>query len=96
MQMEEEQKIVDYIYKLINVVNHMKACSETISDQQIIENIMRTLSPRFDFMVVAIQELKDVKTLKIEELQSSLEAHELMVFERSSERSFNKLCKFKL
>jgi len=37
--------------------------------------------------VVAIQESKDVKTLKIEELQSSLEAHELMVSERSSERS---------
>jgi len=28
---------------------------------------------------VAIQESKDVKTLKIKELQSSLEAHELMV-----------------
>ena len=48
---------------------------------------MRTLSSRFDFIVVAIQESKDVKTLKIEELQSSLEAHELMVSERNSERS---------
>jgi len=40
---------------------------------------LRTLSSRFDFIVVEIQESKDVKTLKIEELQSSLEAHELMV-----------------
>jgi len=48
---------------------------------------MRTLSSRFDFIVVEIQESKDVKTLKIEELQSSLEAHELMVSERNSERS---------
>jgi len=87
MQMEEEQKIVEYISKLINIVNQMKACGEKITDQQIVEKIMRTLSSRFDFIVVAIQESKDVKTLKIEELQSSSEAHELMVFERSLERS---------
>ena len=48
---------------------------------------MRTLSSRFDFIVLAIQESKDVKTLKIEELHNSLEAHESMVSERSSERS---------
>jgi len=63
----------------------MKACGEAITDQQIVEKIMRT--SRFDFIVVATQESKDMKTLKIEELQSSLEAHELMVSERSSERS---------
>jgi len=87
MQMEDDQKISEYISKLINLVNQMKACSEAISDQQIVEKIMRTLSSRFDFIVVAIHESQDVKTLKIEELQSSLEARELMVSERSSERS---------
>ena len=87
MQMEEEQKNVEYISKLINLVNQMKACGEAMTDQQIVEKIMRTLSSRFDFIVVAIQKSKDVKTLKIEELQSSLEAHELMVSERNSERS---------
>lgn len=76
--MEDEQKIVDYISKMINVENRMKAWSETISDPQIVEKIMRTLSPRFDFIVVDIQESKDVKTLKIQELKSSLEAYELM------------------
>lgn len=87
MQMEDDQKISEYISKLINLVNQMKACSEAITDQQIVEKIMRTISSRFDFIVVAIHESKDVKTLKIEELQSSLEAHELMVSERSNERS---------
>jgi len=71
----------------------MKACSKTISDQRIIEKIMRTLSSRFDFIVVAIQESKDVKTMKIEELHSSLEAHELMVSKRSSERSLQQALK---
>ena len=87
MQMEDDQKISEYISKLINCMSQMKACGEAMIDQQIVEKIMRTLSSRFDFIMVAIQESKDVKTLKIEELQSSLKALELMVSERSSERS---------
>jgi len=69
----------------------MKASGETISDLQIVEKIMRTLSSRFGFIVVAIQESKDVNTLKIEELHGSLEAHELMVYERRSERSIQQV-----
>jgi len=63
-QMEEEQKIAEYISKFISVVNQMKACGEAMTDQQIVERIMRTLSSRFDFIVVAIQESKDVKTIE--------------------------------
>ncbi|MCH80464.1 retrovirus-related pol polyprotein from transposon TNT 1-94, partial [Trifolium medium] len=40
-----------------------------------------------DQRIVVIQEAKDVKTMKIEEMQSSLEAHELMVIDRGAERS---------
>jgi len=87
MMMEDDQRIGDYISKLQSVVNQMKACGEEMSDQQVVGKIMRCLTSKFDFIVVAIQESKDVKTLKIEELQSSLEAHEMLVIERSSERS---------
>jgi len=65
----------------------MKNCGENISDQMVVEKVWRSLSQKFDFIVVAIQEAKDVKAMKIEELQSSLEAHELLVIDRSSERS---------
>jgi len=40
-----------------------------------------------DFIVLSIQEAKDVKDMKIEELQSSFEAHEMLVIERGSGRS---------
>jgi len=87
MLMEDDQRISDYISKLQFVVNQMKACGEEVLDQQVVGKIMRSLTSKFDFIVVSIQESKDVKTLKIEELQSSLEAHEMLVIERSSERS---------
>jgi hypothetical protein len=65
----------------------MQTCGEVLTDQMVVEKVLRSLTPKFDFIVVAIQEAKDVKTMKIEELQSSLEAHELMVIDRGSERS---------
>jgi len=34
----------------------------------VVEKILRSLSQKFDFIVVAIQEAKDVKAMKIEEL----------------------------
>jgi len=87
MLMEDDQRISDYISMLLTVVNQKKACGEEVSDQQVVGKIMRSLTSKFYFIVVAIQESKDVKTPKIEELQSSLEAHEMLVIEISSEKS---------
>jgi len=42
--MEEDQNIAEYFSKLINIVNQMKACGKAMTDQQIVEEIMRTLS----------------------------------------------------
>jgi len=55
--MEDEQKIAEYISKLISIVNQMKACEEAMTDQQIVEKIMRTLSSRFDFGLIVLYPL---------------------------------------
>lgn len=61
----------------------MKGCREPINDLMIIENIMRLLPQKFDYIVVAIEESRDLSKLKIEELQSSLEAHEMRLLYRN-------------
>jgi hypothetical protein len=85
--MEEDQKVSDYFSKLTAIVHQMQNCGENITDQMVVEKVLRFLNHKFDFIVVAIQKAKDVNTLKIEELQSSLEAHELLVIDRVSKRS---------
>ncbi|RDX94698.1 hypothetical protein CR513_22890, partial [Mucuna pruriens] len=60
----------------------MRACKEKISDQQVVDKILRTLQQPFDHMAVAIQESKNLDTMEIEELQHSLEAYEIRVNKR--------------
>ncbi|KAK2391241.1 hypothetical protein QL285_064719 [Trifolium repens] len=86
LNMKNNEKVPEYISRVIVITNEMKACGETLSEQAIIEKVLRSLTPQFDYIVVAIEHSKDLSTMKVEELQSSLEAHELRMTERTSER----------
>ena len=44
MQIDEDQKIDDYISKLVNIVNQMKTCNVFFFYNQIVEKVIRTLS----------------------------------------------------
>ncbi|GAU30874.1 hypothetical protein TSUD_15600 [Trifolium subterraneum] len=68
------------------LVNTMKNLGDQISDQQVIEKVLRTLNPQFDHIVVAIEESKDLSTMSLNELQSSLEAHEQRLKERKDSK----------
>jgi hypothetical protein len=49
---------------------------DTIIDLMKIEMVLRTLTPKFNHIVVALEESKDLDMMKIIELHASLEAHE--------------------
>ncbi|KAK2398342.1 putative mitochondrial protein [Trifolium repens] len=87
LQMEEDQKVSDYFSKLLAIVHQMQNCGENVTDQMVVEKVLRSLNQKFDFIVVAIEETKDMSTMRIEDLQSSLEAHEIKLVNRSSERT---------
>jgi len=66
--MEELERIADYFSGMLSLTNAMKGCNEPITDQMIIDKIMRTFTQNFDQIVVVIEESKDVEIMKIEEL----------------------------
>ncbi|RDY14592.1 hypothetical protein CR513_00320, partial [Mucuna pruriens] len=60
----------------------MRAYRKKISDQQVVDKILRTLPQPFDHVAVVIEESKKLDKMEIEELQHSLEAHEMRVNKR--------------
>ncbi|XP_057432310.1 uncharacterized protein LOC130725065 [Lotus japonicus] len=63
----------------------MKCNGEDLTEQLVVEKVLRTLTPKFDMIVVSIEETKVLSHLKLEVLQGTLEARELKVTERYSE-----------
>ena len=47
-----------------------------LSEQKVVEKILRSLSKKYDHVVVAIEESKDFSVLTFDELQGSLFSHE--------------------
>lgn len=86
LSMQEAETVANYFNRLQLLVNSMKACNEVLSNQQIVEKILRTLTQKFDYIVVAIEETRDLSKMKVEELLNSLEAHEHRLLERGNTR----------
>jgi len=65
MLLEGVQRLGDCFSNLLVVLNHMKACGENVFVQQLVEKVMRYMTFKFDFVVVSIQESKDVRAMKL-------------------------------
>lgn len=73
--MKENESFDDYA-KLNDTVNSSFNLGEKIPESRIVRKIMRSLLERFKPKVIALEENKDVDSVKIEELIGSLPTYE--------------------
>lgn len=85
MQMKESENVSDYITRVQKVVNQLTRNGETVTDARVVEKILRSLTDKFENIVCAIEESKDLSTLAVEELAGSLEAHEQRKMKKKEE-----------
>ena len=74
--MKSGESVTDYFSRTMAIVNKMQIHGDKMEDVTIIEKILRSMTPKFNFVVCSIEEANDIKELSIDELQSSLLVHE--------------------
>ena len=60
----------------LSIVNQIKSHGDTLDDQKVVENILRSIPIRFDPIVVAIEESKYLSQVSIDSIMRSLQTHE--------------------
>ena len=72
LQMSDQDSISEFFSRILAITNQMNAYGDKQSDLGIIDNVLRTLTPRFDHIVVAIEKGQDLEEMKIEDCKEYL------------------------
>ena len=62
--------------RVIGLINQFKYHGENIEDKRVVEKFLRILPPKFESLVMTLEENKDMLQFTIDELQASLINHE--------------------
>ena len=64
-----------YTHVIGMIFNQIKSDGETIKDKNFIDKVLRSIPPKFDTLVVTLEERKDMSQFSLDELQDSLINH---------------------
>jgi RNA-binding protein YhbY len=76
IRMLEDETFNEFYTKIRDIRNSMINLGKKVSDAKLIKKILRSLPERFRIKVTTTKESKDLDTMKIEELVSSLQTYE--------------------
>jgi len=90
--MKNGESVQEYLSRISTIVSQMRTFGEKCNDQVVVAKILRSLTPRFDHVVAAIEESKDLTIFSFDELMGSLQAHEARInrsVEQVDEKAFH-------
>ncbi|KAK1437640.1 hypothetical protein QVD17_03434 [Tagetes erecta] len=76
LSMKDDENIGDYFSRVMNNVGQQRSYGEELTDQKIVEKVLRSLSPKFDYVIPSIEvvyDLSDVTPVKLMGLLQSQE-----------------------
>ncbi|KAL5572782.1 hypothetical protein UlMin_022379 [Ulmus minor] len=79
------ESILEYISSTMTIANKRQINEEKLEDVTIVEKILQSLTTKFNYVICVIKESKEIDTLSIDELQSSLLVHEKKIVQQDKE-----------
>ncbi|XP_077230202.1 uncharacterized protein LOC143863425 [Tasmannia lanceolata] len=76
LRMKDSEAVEDFYNRVISLVNQLRVNGEYIQDRRIVEKILRHLTRKFEYIVVAIEESKDLAYLSLERVTLEKEEEE--------------------
>ena len=76
LEMKKDESIKNNFGRVMIISNKMRSNGEDMPDKKIVEKIMHTLTKKFTYVVVSVEESKDTDNISINELKSFLVVHE--------------------
>ncbi|RVW79986.1 hypothetical protein CK203_047441 [Vitis vinifera] len=85
LRMKPRESVSNYFLRTMAIINKMRIHGEKMEDVTVIEKILRSMTPKFNYVVCSIEESKDLDELSINELQGSLLVHEQKIIQEDKE-----------
>lgn len=63
--MKDGESVDEYFARVLVITNKMKANGEDLKDVAVVEKILRSMTPKFNYVVCSIEESKDTSVLSI-------------------------------
>ncbi|XP_076938224.1 uncharacterized protein LOC143606297 [Bidens hawaiensis] len=86
LSMNKGELVGDYFARIMAIVSQKRSYGEVVSDQIIVEKVLRSLTPRFDFIVPTIEVSSDLTKLTPVTPMGSLQSQEACLNSRSKEK----------
>ncbi|KAI5314133.1 hypothetical protein L3X38_043309 [Prunus dulcis] len=77
LMMDENETFSEFYAKLCVIVNACSSLGEKIPEDRVVKKILRSLPQRFQPKITAIEEIRDLNTLKVQELIGSVQTYEM-------------------
>ena len=87
LKMREDENLYEYFTKLHDISNEAFALGKHLSDTKMVRKIFRSLPDRFQPKLMAIEENKNLETMKVEEFTGSLQTYEINIMHRKKDKS---------
>ncbi|CAM8954176.1 unnamed protein product [Rhodiola kirilowii] len=92
LRMQEDETIADFNTRVLDISNESFALGEPMSEETLVRKVLRSLPKRYAMKALAVKEAHDVRTMRLDELMGSLQAHQMeMEMEMDEEEQHKKV-----